>query len=149
MAATFPPIVQTLAAPAVEVTSTGDLDYATLNASIGSFAYKMKNIYQYATNVNQLLQPLYLKKYNKFGDKHVRYLATTVDPYQYTSALSTPTDELSYNFDGNNIFEPTLLPNVSLDFRIDIQEMNPSDLLTKGESNFGNLAFFEDYEIDF
>lgn len=149
MAATFPPIVQTLSAPAVQVTSTGDLDYATLNASIGSFAYKMKNIYQYATNVNQLLQPLYLKKYNKFGDKHVRYLATTVDPYQYTSALSTPTDDLDYNFDGNNIFEPTLLPNISLDFRIDIQEMNPSDLLTKGESNFGNLAFFEDYEIDF
>jgi hypothetical protein len=149
MAATFPPIVQTLSAPAVAVTSTGDLDYATLNASIGSFAYKMKNIYQYATNVNQLLQPLYLKKYNKFGDKHIRYLATTVDPYQYTSALSTPTDDLSYNFDGNNIFEPTLLPNISLDFRIDIQEMNPSDLLTKGESNFGNLAFFEDYEIDF
>lgn len=149
MAATFPPIVQTLARPAVEVTSTGDLDYATLNASIGSFAYRMQNIYQYATNINQLLQPLYLKKYNKFGDKNVMYLATTVDPYQYTSALSSPTEGLDYNFDGNNVFEPTLLPNVSLDFRFSITEMNPSDLLTRGESNFGNLEFFMDYEIDF
>jgi len=149
MAATFPPIVQTLAAPAVAVTSTGDLDYATLNASIGSFSYKMRNIYQYATNIDQLLQPLYLKKYNKFGDKNVKYLATTVDPYQFTSALSTPTTNFDYNFDGDNTFEPTLLPNVSLDFRIDIQEMSPTDLLTKGESNFGNLEFFEDYEIDF
>ena len=149
MAATFPPIVQTLAAPAVEVTSTGDLAYSTLNASIGSFSYQMRNIYQYATNIDQLLQPLYLKKYNKFGDKHVKYLATTVDPYQFTSALSTPTTNFNYNFDGDNNFEPTLLPNVSLDFRIDIQEMSPTDLLTKGESNFGNLTFFEDYEIDF
>jgi hypothetical protein len=76
-------------------------------------------------------------------------LATTVDPYQFTSALSTPTTNFDYNFDGDNTFEPTLLPNVSLDFRIDIQEMSPTDLLTKGESNFGDLEFFEDYEIDF
>lgn len=149
MAATFPPIVQTLASPAVEVTSTSDLDYDTLNASIGSFSYRMQNIYQYATNINQLLQPLYLKKYNKFGDKLVRYLATTVDPYQFTSALTSPTEDLDYNFDGDNAFEPTLLPNVSLDFRISIMEMNPSDLLTRGESNFGDLEFFMDYEIDF
>jgi len=149
MAATFPAIKSTLAEPAVSVTSVGDLDYDTLNASIGSFAYRMENIYQYVTNIDQLLQPLYLKKYNKQGDKHVRYLATTVDPYQFTSALSTPTNNLDYDFDSNNAFEPTLLPNVSLDLRFNIREMNPSDLLTRGESNFGDLEFFEDYTIDF
>ena len=149
MAATFPPTAQTLSVPAVAVTSSSDLSYDTLNNSIGSFAYRVNNIYQYATNINQLLQPLYLKKFNKFGDKNVMYLATTIDPYQYTSALTTSTKELAYNFDGDNAFEPTLLPNVSLDYRFDIHEMNPSDLLTKGESNFGDLEYFMDYEIDF
>lgn len=149
MAATFPPSVSSLAEPAVSVTSVGDLDYDTLNASIGSFAYRMENIYQYVTNIDQLLQPLYLKKYNKQGDKNVRYLATTIDPFQFTSALSTPTNNLDYDFDSNNAFEPTLLPNVSLDLRFNIREMNPSDLLTRGESNFGDLEFFENYTIDF
>lgn len=150
MAATFSPIVQTLIEPAISVTSTTDLNYETLNASIGGgYAFGVKNIYQFSTNINQLIQPLQLKKYNKFGDIHIYYLHFTVDPFQFSAALSTPMKELNYDLDGNNAFEPFLLPNVSLDFRIDITEMNPSNYLTKGENNFGDLEFFADYMVEF
>jgi len=34
-------------------------------------------------------------------------------------------------------------------YRFDIHELSNEDLLTRGESNFGMIDFYEDYEIDF
>lgn len=148
--ATFNPIITTYANDAISVTSTSDLSYDTLNASVGTGNdYKFLNLYQYATNLNQLLEPIYLKKFNKQGDRNVMYLNMTIDPYQFTSALNQTTESLDYRFDSNNAFIPRILGNTTINYRIDIHEFATSDLLTKGESNFGNIEFYDDYEIDF
>lgn len=148
--ATFNPIITTYTNDAISVTSTSDLSYDTLNASVGTGNdYKFLNFYQYATTLNQLLEPIYLKKFNKQGDRNVMYLNMTIDPYQFTSALNQTTESLDYRFDSNNAFIPRILGNTTVNYRIDIHEFATSDLLTKGESNFGNIEFYDDYEIDF
>jgi hypothetical protein len=59
------------------------------------------------------------------------------------------TEFLDYRFDSNNSFIPRILANTKLFYRFDIHELSNQDLLTRGESNFGMLEFYEDYEIDF
>lgn len=148
--ATFNPIITTYANDAIAVTSVSDLSYDTLNASVGTGNdYQFLNLYQYASTLNQLLEPIYLKKFNKQGDRNVMYLAMTIDPYQFTSALNQSAQGLDYRFDSNNAFIPRILGSTTVNYRIDIHEFATSDLLTRGESNFGFIDFYEDYEIDF
>lgn len=89
-----------------------------------------------------------MKKFNKVGDREVRFLNMTIDPYQYTAALNENTYDMDYNFDSNNSFQPRILANTSIDYRFDIIDLQPSDLL-KGYGNFGNIDFFNDYEYEF
>jgi hypothetical protein len=76
-------------------------------------------------------------------------LNNTIDPYQQSSALSIDAEFLDYRFDSNNAFIPRILGNTKLFYRFDIHELSNEDFLTRGESNFGLIDFYEDYEIDF
>jgi len=148
--ATFSPIITTYPNDAIRVTSVSDLSYDALNASVGTgYYYDFKNFYQFSTSLEQLLEPIYLLKFSKQGDRNVYYLNNTIDPYQGTSALSIGTEFLDYRFDSNNAFIPRILANTKLFYRFDIHELSNEDFLTKGESNFGFIDFYEDYEIDF
>jgi hypothetical protein len=147
--ATYSPIITTLPRPAIEVTSVSDLNYNTLNASIGTFNYRFENLYQYSNTLDQLLEPIYLKKFSKQGDRNVMYLNMTIDPYQFVSSLTQDVAALDYNFDSNNAFIPTILANTALNYVFDIHELSANDLFTRGETNFGQLEFFDDYTIDF
>ena len=148
--ATFSPIITIYPNDAIRVTSTSDLSYATVNASVGTgYYYDFKNFYQYSTSLEQLIEPIYLLKFSKQGDRNVYYLNNTIDPYQQSSALSVDTEFLDYRFDSNNAFIPRILGNTKLFYRFDIHELSNEDFLTRGESNFGLIDFYEDYEIDF
>jgi hypothetical protein len=148
--ATFSPIITVYPNDAVRITSVSDLTYETVNASVGTgYYYDFKNFYQFSQSINQLLEPIYLLKFSKQGDRNVYYLNNTVDPYQKTSALSVDAEYLDYRFDSNNAFIARILGNSTLFYRFDIQELSNEDFLTKGESNFGMLEFYENYEIDF
>lgn len=147
--ATFSPIITTLPRPAIEVVSVSDLNYNTLNASIGTFNYRFNNLYLFSNTLDQLLEPIFLKKFSKQGDKNVMYLNMTIDPYQFVSSLTKDVKGLDYEFDSNNSFIPTILANTALNYVFDINELSAGDLFTRGESNFGELEFFDDYTIDF
>ena len=148
--ATFNPIITTYPNDAIRVTSASDISYETVNASVGTgYYYDFKSFYQFSSVLEQLLEPIYLLKFSKQGDRNVYYMNNTIDPYQGTSALSIDTEFLDYRFDSNNAFIPRILGNTTLFYRFDIHEFSNEDLLTRGESNFGMIDFYEDYEIDF
>lgn len=148
--ATFNPIITNYPNDAIKVTSVSDLSYETINASAGTgYYYDFKNFYQFSTSLEQLLEPIYLLKFSKQGDRNVYYLNNTIDPYQKTSALSIDTEYLDYRFDSGNAFIPRIFGNTKLFYRFDIKELSNEDFLTKGESNFGFLDFYKDYEIEF
>jgi hypothetical protein len=102
----------------------------------------------YSSNINQLLQPIGLKKYNKFGDKHIRVLQPMVDPYQQISALNQTMLGLDYSFDSNNGFYPTISANTSINFQFSSTQISKQDYL-QGADNFQNIEYLEDYLNDF
>jgi hypothetical protein len=143
-----PPNISTLSTPAIQVRSIGDVSYKTIQQSIGTYFYKVNNIYIYASNLDQLLQPVGLKKFNKFGDKQIRILQPMIDPYQQTSSLNQNMFGLDYVFDSNNGFYPTISANTSVNFQFSTTEISHQDYL-KGEDNFQNIEYLQDYLNDF
>jgi len=143
-----PPNISTLSTPAIQVRSIGDVSYKTIQQSIGTYFYKVNNIYIYASNLDQLLQPVGLKKFNKFGDKQIRILQPMIDPYQQTSSLNQNMFGLDYIFDSNNGFYPTISANTSVNFQFSTTEISHQDYL-KGEDNFQNIEYLQDYLNDF
>jgi hypothetical protein len=134
--------------PTISVDSISGVSYNQINQSIGSFNYLVKNIYIYSSNISQLLQPIGLKKYNKFGDKHIMVLQPMIDPYQDLSALNQTTRGLDYAFDSNNGFYPTISANTTATFQIDTTQLSDDELLG-GRSNFDEIEFLTDYLNDF
>jgi len=143
-----PPNISVGSTPTIAVDSINGVSYNQINQSIGSFFYLVKNIYIYSSNINQLLQPIGLKKYNKFGDKHIRVLQPMIDPYQNLSAINQTTIGLDYAFDSNNGFYPTLSANTTTTFQIDTTQLSAEDYLS-GQNNFEDIEFLTDYINDF
>jgi len=143
-----PPNISILPIPAIQVMSIGDVSYQTIQQSIGTYFYKINNIYIYASNLDQLLQPIGLKKYNKFGDKQIRILQPMIDPYQQSSALDQTMLGLDYIFDSNNGFYPTISANTSVNFQFSTTEISHQDYL-QGVDNFQNIEYLQDYLNDF
>lgn len=142
-----PPNITVNSTPDIEVDSISGVSYAQINQSIGSYFYLVKNIYIYSSNINQLLQPIGLKKYNKFGDKHITVLQPMIDPYQSVGALNQNTIGLDYAFDSNNGFYPTISANTTATFHFDTTQMSATELLEG--SNFDDIEFLTDYLNDF
>jgi len=145
---TVPPNISTLSTPAIQVSSVSGVSYYQIQQSIGTFVYLVNNIYMYSSNINQLLQPIGLKKYNKFGDKHIRVLQPMVDPYQSSSALNQTMLGLDYMFDSNNGFYPTISANTSVNFQFSTTEISHQDYLS-GKTNFQDIEFLQGYINDF
>jgi len=143
-----PPNISVGSTPFIAVDSISGVSYNQINQSIGAFNYLVKNIYIYSSNINQLLQPIGLKKYNKFGDKHIRVLQPMIDPYQNLSAINQTTIGLDYAFDSNNGFYPTISANTTATYQIDTTQLSGDDLLN-GRSNFDEIEFLTDYLNDF
>jgi hypothetical protein len=143
-----PPNITVGSTPTIVVDSISGVSYNQINQSIGSFSYLVKNIYIYSSNLDQLLQPIGLKKYNKFGDKHIRVLQPMIDPYQTSSALNQTTIGLDYAFDSNNGFYPIISANTTATFQIDTRQISADELLNI-RSNFEDIEFLTDYLNDF
>jgi len=149
MPTTIAPIVTTQATPIVSVTGASGTSYDEIQGSIGtSFNYLVKNIYQRATSFTQLLQPVKLRKFNKYGDKHEMNLQMMIDPYQQQSSLNQSLMGYDYAFDSNNAFFPIIEGNTTVNYRIDVEEFGQNDLMA-GQSNFDDIEFLQDYINDF
>ena len=149
MATTISPIVTTASSPIVSVTGASGTSYDEIQASIGtSFNYLVKNIYQKATSISQLMQPVLIRKFNKFGDKHQMNLQMMVDPYQQQASLNQSMMGYDYAFDSNNAFFAFIEGNTTVNYRIDVKEFGQNDFLS-GPNNFDDIEFLQDYINDF
>ena len=149
MPTTIAPIVIVSPTPIVSVTGASGTPYNEIQASIGtSFNYLVKNIYQKATNLSQLLQPMILRKYNKRGEKHQMNLQMMVDPYQDQASLNQSAIGYDYILDSNNAMFVFVEGNSTINFRIDVDEFGDTDLM-EGKSNFDDMEFLQDYINDF
>lgn len=143
-----PPNITITNPASIQVSTIGDVTYKEIQQSIGTYFYKINNIYIYASNLDQLLQPIGLKKYTKTGSKEIKILQPMIDPYQQTSSLNQTMFGLDYIFDSNNGFYPTISANTFVNFQFSTTEVSHQDYL-KGEDNFQNIEFLQDYLNDF
>lgn len=144
-----PPNVSTLSAPATQVTSMGATNYETIQTSIsGGYAFLVLGIYQYATNIAQLNEPITLKKYDANGVKNLMVLTPTIDPYQSSSALNLPTMKYGYALDGQNGFYPTIKANTTVSFRIRVETTSAMDFMPDMEQNYQTLEYFENFDFE-
>jgi len=143
-----PPNITITNPASIQVSSVSGVSYEQIQQSIGTYFYEIKNIYIYSSNLDQLLQPVGLKKYNKFGDKQIRILQPMIDPYQQSSALDQTMLGLDYIFDSNNGFYPTISANTSVNFQFSTTEISHQDYL-QGVDNFQNIEYLQDYLNDF
>lgn len=149
MATTIAPIINVATSPIVSVTGASGTSYNSINNSIGmSMFYKVNAIYQYTDNLQQLLSPVSLKKFDKFGNKEITTLQMTIDPYQNQASLTQDMLGYNYSFDSNNAFFPFILGNTTVNYQIQVTELTASQFLS-GESNFDDIEFLEDYINDF
>jgi len=149
MATTIAPIINVATSPIVSVTGASGVSYDSINNSIGmSMFYKVNEIYQYSNNLQQLLAPVSLKKFDKFGNKEITTLQMTIDPYQNQASLTQDMLGYKYSFDSNNAFFPFILGNTTVNYQIKVTELTASQFLS-GESNFDDIEFLEDYINDF
>jgi hypothetical protein len=149
MATTIAPIISGATSPIVSVTGASGVSYDSINNSIGmSMFYKVNSIYQYTNNLQQLLSPVSLKKFDKFGNKNITTLQMTIDPYQDQASLTQEMLGYNYAFDSNNAFFPFILANTTVNYQIKVTELTASQFLS-GASNFDNIEFLQDYINDF
>jgi hypothetical protein len=149
MPTTISPIINVASSPIVSVTGASGTSYDEIQGSIGtSFNYLVKNIYQRASSFSQLLQPVKLRKFNKYGDKHEMNLQMMIDPYQDQSSLNQSLMGLDYIFDSNNAYFASIEGNTTVNYRIDVQEFGQNDLMG-GKTNFDDIEFLQDYINDF
>ncbi len=144
------PTVTTQVAPIISASTNNGVSYEEIQQSIGSYAFQLTSLYVYTpNNISQLLLPIYLRKYNKQGDRTERSLFMNIDPFQYTAALNVDFKELDYRFDSNNNFYLTIQPNTTINLRIGVVEISPNIFFPEGTSNFDEIDFLSDYMIDF
>lgn len=147
----YNPTITTQVNPIVSAVTGGAVSYEEINQSIGTFIYQLESLYVYTpSNISQLLRPIYLRKYNKAGDRSERYLFMTIDPFQLVAALQVDFQELDYRFDSNNNFYIDIEPNTTLVMKITIKEMSPNNFFPEPEEdNFEDIEMLTDYIIDF
>jgi hypothetical protein len=149
MATTIAPIINVATSPIVSVTGASGVSYDSINNSIGmSMFYKVNSIYQYTNNLQQLLSPVVLKKFDKVGNRQNTTLQMTIDPYQQQASLTQEMLGYNYAFDSNNGFFPFILANTTVNYQIKVTELTASQFLS-GASNFDNIEFLQDYINDF
>jgi hypothetical protein len=142
-----PPNISTLPAPATQVVGVGGVSYESIQESMGSHAYGVRDIYQYSTSLIQIMNTITLKKYDANGTKFLYNLTPTIDPYQSTSALNISTKGIDYAFDGNNGFYPILEANTTIQYRIEVYDLSVGDLMLS-KNNFEDLEMFSDFNFD-
>jgi hypothetical protein len=143
------PIITINSSPVVEVRGASGISYDEINASIGlNYDYLLYNIYQSTSSISQLLQPVRLRKFNKFGDKNEVNLQMMVDPYQDQASLNQSMFGYDYAFDSNNAFFANIEANTSVGYRIEVEEQTAQSMFN-GNTTINDIEFFKDYVSDF
>lgn len=144
--------IDNLGTPWIEATSGGQINYDTIQQSIGQgYEFGLNQLYMKSTTIPQLLLPISLEKNNRRGIFELKQFIPIVDPYQFTSALFSDVLDKGQNeslvFNGMQNFVSTILPNETVFFQFSMQEISTNNLLP-GRTNFEAMEYF-DFLADF
>lgn len=149
----FSVTVTTNTTPAIIITMSGNTTYQQFKNSLGQFVYNVDKVYLACSNQNQISSALSYSKYDSVGNQNLQSVLPVIDPYQYQNTLYVDTSKKNIIIDGRDYVRFSMLPNVSLQFKIYCDRITNQDALNNLElNNFkaleevsGNFDFFEEY----
>jgi hypothetical protein len=120
------------------IASTTGTPYLEIQNSMGSYQYRVDNIYMQCNTAQQLLQGLSFRSYDVNGDINNFLNATTVSPYQYQNSLFIKPIRKDIVLDGRTSISFNLLPIENVNFSFYVTEYS-NGMFLKG------LKFLDDY----
>lgn len=151
--ASFSVTVTTNTTPAIIITMSGNTTYAQFKNSLGQFVYNVEKIYLASSSQKQISSSLNYSKYDSSGNQNIQSILPVIDPYQDQNTLFLDTSKKNAIIDGRDYVRFSMLPNVSLQFKIYCDRITNQDKLNEsGINNFksleqssGDFDFFEQY----
>ena len=128
-------------AVSVKVADSSGVTYSQVKQSLGNQVYNVNSLYLYSDNTSQLISTLQYQIYDSTGNQDVRYIATTVNPYQKINSLFVDLNN-SVNvpiiLNGNSSVSTTVYPQTYLQLKF---------LSSRITNAFGNnLSNFRDMQ---
>ena len=120
------------------IISTTTTPYFVIQNSMGSYQYRIDDIYMQSITTQQLLQGLGFRRYDVNGDITNFLNVTTVNPYQYQNSLFMKPLRNDIVLDGRTSINFNLLPNEDVNFVFYITEYSNGMFLQ-------DPTFFNDY----
>jgi len=151
--ASFSVTVTSNTIPAIVITMSGNTTYAQFKNSLGQFVYNIKKVYLASSNQSQISSALNYSKYDSSGNQNLQSILPVIDPYQDQNTLFLDTSKKNAIIDGRDYVRFSMLPNVSLQFKIYCDRITNQDELNElALNNFksleqasGDYDFFEEY----
>jgi len=151
--ASFSVTVTSNTIPAIVITMSGNTTYAQFKNSLGQFVYNVDKIYLASSSQSQISSALNYSKYDSSGNQNIQSILPVIDPYQDQNPLFLDTSKKNAIIDGRDYVRFSMLPNVSLQFKIYCDRITNQDELNELainnfkslEQSSGNFDFFEQY----
>lgn len=128
------------------ITSNKGTPYFVIQNSMGSFLYKVDDIYFQANTTQQLFQGLNFRSYNVNGDRSSFINTTTVDPYQYQNSLFLKPIKKDVILDGRTSINFNLLPSENVNFVFYVTEYS-NGMFLKEPRFFDEYFFKQQYDF--
>jgi hypothetical protein len=124
----------------VSVVSTDATPYKSIIQSMGSFVYKVSEMYINSGSISQILQPYRFNKKNANGTIDSFVDIPTIDPYQFQPSINRKLSQDDVVLDGRTAFDFPILPNEFLNLVLYTRQKSNRDFLPL--TNFFNNDFF-------
>jgi hypothetical protein len=138
MAGLYAPVVTSYPKGVFSITSNKGTPYPLIQESMGSYQYRIDEIYLQANTAQQLFQPISFRSYDANGTVNIVVDVITINPYQKQNSLFIKPVNKNLILDGRTSIKFDLLPN---------EEQNMVFFTTEQSNDYGlkEPNFFDDY----
>ena len=140
---TYIPTITTNTNGLVTVVSTDGTSYESILNSMGSFVYKVVEVYMKANSNNQILNGFRIEQYDVNGYVKSFDQKPTIDPYQYQKSVFFKLSKENVVLNGQTTFDMNVLPNEVIYMSVYVNELALRNYLS------GTIMFDNDFFKNF
>jgi hypothetical protein len=133
----------------VAVSSQDGTNYNAIQQSMGSYVYRIDQIYIAANSTAQILEPFIFERYDSNGDIEIVEVIPAIDPFQYQNAYNIEFQSKDFILDGRTKIEYNIKADQKVFINLKTMEINNSNFLngkTDIEEDFlKTYGFFNEY----
>jgi hypothetical protein len=144
--ATFTPTFTEYPDGTVTIVSEDNTPYSEIQESMGTENYEIKSIYYRASSIEQVIEPIRMRKYDANGNISNNFITPTIDPFQKQPVVNIDFNPKEYILDGKLDIAFNILPGQSIDFNVDTLSVSNTDFLQDNTKTF-DQDFLKTYDF--